>query len=154
MLTFWNHIWWKHLLATLMYRALMSNFLMMNILSFSRSSNIYWAQGFGRGDANVNQTWPLPWRSSWACKHTTKQADESRNWGLNRALEAQGDWLHVQNTRVGECVWFVWSGCWKLIEIVPRCQKERVLPKQKLHLGKDTTKPSILSEDLSTVWHG
>lgn len=36
-------------------QALMNNFLMMNILSFSHSSNIYWAQGFGRRDTDMNQ---------------------------------------------------------------------------------------------------
>lgn len=27
----------------------------------------------------MSQTWPVPWRSSWACKHTTKLGGESGN---------------------------------------------------------------------------
>lgn len=39
------------------------------------------------GDEDVNQTGPLPSRSSGACKHTTKQAEKCRN----RAVPCSGD---------------------------------------------------------------
>lgn len=54
----------------------MSNFAIINILAFSRSSSIYGAWGLGRRDADMNQTRPLPWRSSWACEHTTTKLDD------------------------------------------------------------------------------
>ena len=47
----------------------------------------------------MNQTRPLPWRSSWVYKHITKLDGKSRNEGDGYSvLEAQGDGLCLHSS--------------------------------------------------------
>ena len=71
----------------------------------------------------MNQTRPLPWRSSWVCKHRTKLDGKSRNEGdmvfwkpgaMGSVCTAQG-WLHIQ-----DMFDLVLESC----RILPKCRKE------------------------------
>lgn len=133
-----------------MYRALMSNFLMMNILSFSRSSNIYWAQGFGGGMKMWIRQGLCP---QGARGHVNTQQNRLRSaeTELCRALGTWGDRLHEQNASMDSCVQFVWSDCWKRAQTVPRWREGMKHPKQKFCLGQGPAELSILSEGVSSV---